>query len=96
MIEISCFTFLFKFGNSSIFKYFPSTFNFEKPLFLKFKISFLYSPFLPLTIGAKRKIVLFFGSFFILSTISLIGCDLIGFPVKGEKGVPTRAHNPRI
>ena len=34
IIEISCFTFLFKFGNSSIFRYFPSTLIFENPLFL--------------------------------------------------------------
>ena len=53
IIDISCFTFLFRSGNSSIFKYFPSTLIFVKPLFLKFRISFLYSPFLPLTIGAK-------------------------------------------
>ena len=43
-----------------------------------------YSPFLPLTIGANKYMVLFFGSFLILSTISLIGWDFIGFPVNGE------------
>ena len=34
IIEISCLSFLFKFGNSSIFRYFPSTLIFLKPLFL--------------------------------------------------------------
>ena len=34
IIEISCLSFLFKLGNSSIFKYFPSTLIFVKPLFL--------------------------------------------------------------
>jgi hypothetical protein len=33
-IEISCFNFLFKFGKSSIFKYFPFTLIFVKPRFL--------------------------------------------------------------
>ena len=34
IIDISCLIFLFKSGNSSIFKYFPSTLIFEKPRFL--------------------------------------------------------------
>ena len=34
IMEISCFIFLFRSGNSSILRYFPSTFIFEKPLFL--------------------------------------------------------------
>ena len=34
IIEMSCLIFLLRSGNSSIFKYFPSTFIFEKPLFL--------------------------------------------------------------
>ena len=34
IIEISCLTFLFKLGKSSMFKYLPSTFIFENPLFL--------------------------------------------------------------
>ena len=34
IIEISCLIFLLRFGNSSILRYLPSTFIFEKPLFL--------------------------------------------------------------
>ena len=32
-MEISCFTFLFKLGKSSILRYFPSTLSFANPLF---------------------------------------------------------------
>ena len=51
-IDISCFIFLFNSGTLSISYNSSSIFIFLKPLFFKFKISFLYSPFLPLTIGA--------------------------------------------
>ena len=68
-IEISCFTFLLRSGAFSISYNFSSILIFLKPLFLKFKIYFLYSPFLPLTTGAYKYIVDFFGNSLILSTI---------------------------
>ena len=43
-----------------------------------------YSPLRPLTTGANKYIVDFFGNSFILSTIWLTVCDSIFFPVKGE------------
>ena len=57
---------------------------FSKPCFFNPNISFLYSPFLPLTIGEKRVTLDGFGKFKILSTISETVCDLISLPVKGE------------
>ena len=53
-IEISCLIFLLSSGTFSISYKMSSIFIFLKPLFLKFKISFLYSPFLPLTTGAYK------------------------------------------
>ena len=51
-IEISCLIFLFNSGTLSISYKVSSILTFLNPLFLKLIISFLYSPFLPLTTGA--------------------------------------------
>ena len=69
---MSCFTFLFNSGTLSISYNSLSIFIFLKPLFLYERISFLYSPFRPLTTGAYKYIVDFFGSTLILSTICVI------------------------
>ena len=71
----SCFTFLFNSGTFSISYRISSILIFLNPLFLKPKISFLYSPFLPLTTGANKYIVDFLGNSLILSTICVIVCD---------------------
>ena len=83
-IEISCFIFLFNSGKFVNFIIFSVDFNLLKPFFYNLAISFLYSPFLPLTIGANKYIVLFFGKLLTLSTISETDWDTIGLPVNGE------------
>ena len=71
-------------GVSSISYNFSLILIFSKPCFFSPKISFLYSPFLPLTIGENKVILEGFGKFKILSTISETVCDLISLPVNGE------------
>ena len=53
-IQISCLIFLFNSGTLSISYNMLSILIFLNPRFLKDKISFLYSPFRPLTTGAYR------------------------------------------